>query len=58
MQVGDIVTIKGMQTSEFANDSSLLKVSHAKNGQTVIGVVQGYAEVIIKNENDACNLHF
>ena len=57
MQVGDIITIQGMQVSDLS-DTPLLKVSHAKNGQTVIGVVQGYAEVIIKNENDACYLHF
>ncbi|OQY47758.1 MAG: hypothetical protein B6242_04295 [Anaerolineaceae bacterium 4572_78] len=51
MQVGDIITIQGMQVSDLS-DTPLLKVSHAKDGQTVVGVVQGYAESVIKDKNE------
>ena len=45
LQPGDIVSLKGMQTSRFDNTQPLLEVGLAGTGDAVIGVVAGSAEI-------------
>lgn len=45
LQPGDIVSIQGLLPSQFAEAATLMQVKAAENGETVIGVVQGRAEV-------------
>jgi hypothetical protein len=45
LQPGDIVSIQGLLPSNFAEAATLMQVKAAEKGETVIGVVQGRAEV-------------
>jgi hypothetical protein len=45
LQPGDIVSIQGLLPSNFAEAATLMQVKAASRGETVIGVVQGRAEV-------------
>ncbi len=46
LQPGDLVTVQGVQTSGVDSVLILLEVTPAKAGQTVVGVVGGWAELI------------
>jgi hypothetical protein len=45
LQPGDIVSIQGLLPSQFSEVATLMQVKAAEKGETVIGVVQGRAEV-------------
>ncbi|MCP4380736.1 MAG: hypothetical protein GY798_04830, partial [Hyphomicrobiales bacterium] len=50
LQPGDIVTIQGMQPSGVDSVPMLMEVAKASEGQAVVGVVQGWAELRVEEE--------
>ena len=45
LEAGDIVSVRGVRASELDNAAVLMEVGPAQPGETVIGVVQGRAEL-------------
>ena len=51
LNTGDLVTIVGMEASEFAGVDQLMQVRAAANGEAVVGVVVGSAEAMPHNDD-------
>ncbi len=55
LQPGDIVSIQGLLPSNFAGTTTLMQVKAAEKGETVIGVVQGRADVNSRTDSEQGN---